>query len=141
MPSKPKVLIVDDEERFRATMCKRLRVRGLQAATAGSGREALEELRRDRYDVVILDLRMPGMGGVDALIEMKQADPSIEVIVLTGYASVETAGEITRLGGYDFLLKPCDVDDLVEKIEAAHDRKLARARLMGESSSSCPREG
>ncbi len=94
MPSQPKVLIVDDEERFRTTMCKLLTVRGLDASTAGSGKEALEKLRETPHDIVILDIRMPEMGGVEALSEIKKIDPQIEVIIMTGYASVDTAKKL-----------------------------------------------
>lgn len=131
MSSGPKILIVDDEERFRKTMRKLLAVRGFDAATAGGAREALQELQRHDYDVVILDVRMPDMSGIDALSEIKKIDASIEVIIMTGYASMDTAGEITRLGGYDYLLKPYDLDELIDKIEGAYDRKTARLRLMG----------
>lgn len=133
MSSRPKILIVDDEERFRKTMRKLLSVRGLDAATAGGGTEALEELRRRDYDVVILDVRMPDMSGTEALSEIKKIDASIEVIIMTGYASMDTAAEITRLGGYDYLLKPYDLDELIEKIEGAYDRKTARFKLMGDT--------
>ena len=140
MSSGPKILIVDNEERFRKTMRKLLSVRGLEAATAGGGREALEELRRRDYDVVILDVHMPDMGGVEVLSEIKKIDASTEVIILTGYASTDTAVRIIKLGGYDFLLKPYDLDDLIEKIEAAYDRKTARRKLMGNAPKDVPRE-
>jgi DNA-binding NtrC family response regulator len=128
---KTRVLIVDDEDRFRATMRKLLAVRGLEASTAGTGREALEELNTNPYDVVILDVKMPELGGVEVLAEIKKIDPFIEVIVMTGYASVDTAKKITELGGYDYLLKPYNIDELMEKIDAAHDRKIARTQLVG----------
>jgi DNA-binding NtrC family response regulator len=123
------VLIVDDEERFRSTMRKLLTVRGLLAETAGSGQEALRELTTNPYDVVILDVRMPEMDGVKALAEIRKIDPEITVLIMTGYASVDTAKEIIKLGAHDYLLKPYDIEDLMEKIEAAYDRKVARKRL------------
>ena len=134
MQPKPKVLIVDDEERFRNTMCKLLTVRGLTASAAGSGAEALEKLSTEQYDVTILDVRMPEMNGVQVLAEIRKLDPEVEVIVMTGYASVDTAKEIIKLGAYDFLLKPYEIEDLMEKIEAAYDRKVARKRLTAGSS-------
>jgi len=136
MPAQPKVLIVDDEERFRATMCKLLTVRGLEAVTAGSGKEAIEKLRQNPYDVVILDVRMPEMGGVQVLSEIKKIDPQAEVIIMTGYASVDTAKEIMKLGAYDYVLKPYSVEELMDKIEAAHDRKMSRIRLTGSDADS-----
>ncbi|MBI4965630.1 MAG: response regulator [Desulfomonile tiedjei] len=131
MPTQPKVLIVDDEERFRTTMCKLLTVRGLEAVTAGSGKEAIQKLRQNPYDVIILDVRMPEMGGVQVLSEIKEIDPQAEVIIMTGYASVDTAKEIIKLGAYDYVLKPYAIEELMEKIEAAYDRKISRIRLTG----------
>lgn len=136
MSLQPRVLIVDDEERFRNTMCKLLTVRGISAATAGSGAEALEELGSTPYDLVILDVRMPEMGGVQLLSEIRKTNPDIEAIIMTGYASVDTAKELMKLGAYDYMLKPYQVEDLLEKIEAAFDRKLARARLTGKDAES-----
>ncbi|HTY24399.1 MAG TPA: response regulator [Desulfomonilaceae bacterium] len=131
MSPKPKVLIVDDEERFRTTMCKLLTVRGLEASSVGSGKEALKELRENSYDVVILDVRMPEMSGVQAMAELRKLDPFIEVIIMTGYASVDTAKKIMELGAYDYMLKPYNTDELIEKIEAAYDRKCTRQQLIG----------
>lgn len=131
MSSKPKVLIVDDEERFRITLGKLLGVKGLEVATLGSGREALEELRQKSYDVVLLDVKMPEMNGIEALAEIKKIDPLLEVIILTGHASVDVAVSIMRLGGYEYLLKPCPLDELMDKIESAYERKVARAERLG----------
>ncbi len=129
MSSPAKLLLVDDEQRFRTTTSKLLAARGFSTATAGSGPEALEQMKENAFDVVILDVRMPEMGGVAVLAELKKLDPHVEVIIMTGYASVDTAKEIMKLGAYDFMLKPCAIDDLVEKIEAAYDRKTARKQL------------
>lgn len=125
---KARVLLVDDEERFRATTSRLLGVRGFHVGQAASGPEALEELERNPYDVVILDVRMPGMSGVETLGEIKRRQPAVEVLILTGHASVDTAVEIMRLGGADYLLKPCSMDELVNKIEAALERRKARGR-------------
>jgi len=126
MPSTPKVLIVDDEERYRATLQKLLTVMGLDAETADSGKQALEKLRKKPFDVILLDVKMPGMDGMETLAEIKKIDPGLEVIMLTGHASVDVAVEIMRLGGYEYLLKPCPIDDLKAKIDAAYERKLTR---------------
>lgn len=126
MSSKPNVLIVDDEERFRVTLGKLLTVKGLEVKNLGSAREALEELKAKSYDVILLDVKMPEMNGIEALAEIKKIHPTIEVIMLTGHASVDVAVEIMRLGGYEYLLKPCPVDELMDKIDAAYERKLAR---------------
>ncbi|MCK8601599.1 response regulator [Desulfoferrobacter suflitae] len=126
MSSGPRVLIVDDEERFRNTLRKLLAVSGVDAATAGSGEEALKELGSRDYDVILLDVKMPGMSGIEALARIKKIAPGIEVIVLTGHACVDVAVEIMKLGGYEYLLKPCPLDDLLLKIDAAFERKQAR---------------
>jgi DNA-binding NtrC family response regulator len=121
------VLIVDDEERFRHTLTKLLGVKGLTAASVGSGQEALAELGRNRYDVVLLDVRMPGMDGMQTLEGIKRIDPSAEVIILTGHASVDDAVELMRLGGSDYLLKPCPTEELMDKIMLAYERKQEKA--------------
>jgi DNA-binding NtrC family response regulator len=131
MSNSPRILIVDDEERFRKTMAKLLGVRSLQAETAGGGVEAIEKLRTENFDIVILDVKMPGMSGIQALEQIKKNNPFIEVIILTGYASLDTAREITRLGAYDYLLKPYDLEELIEKIDNAFDRKISRIKLAG----------
>jgi DNA-binding NtrC family response regulator len=130
----PKVLIVDDEERLRNTMRKLLAVEGLEADSAGSGEEAVEKLRAGKFDVIILDVRMPGMTGVETLAEIKKIDPEVEVIILTGYASVDTAKDIMKLGAYDYLLKPYSKEELMDRIDAAFDRKLAAKKLMKKDS-------
>ncbi|MFH1117444.1 MAG: response regulator [Pseudomonadota bacterium] len=137
MSEDPRVLIVDDEQRFRTTMSKLLGTRGLDAVTAGTGLDALDIMRGRSFDVAIVDVKMPEMNGVDLLSEMKEADPTIEVIIMTAYASLDTAKVILARGAYDYMLKPYDIDELVEKIRAAFDRKQARLRLTGAG----PREG
>jgi DNA-binding NtrC family response regulator len=126
MPPKAKVLIVDDEERFRITLKKLLTANGLDTNAVGSGMEAIEELQQQPYDVILLDVKMPGMSGIEALAELKKINRDVEVIILTGHASVDVAVEIMRLGGYEYLLKPCPMDELLAKIESAYERKVAR---------------
>ena len=123
---KAKVLIVDDEERFRNTLKKLLTANGLETNAVGSGREAIEELKRQPYDVILLDVKMPEMDGIEALGKLKTVNRGVEVIILTGHASVDVAVEIMRLGGYEYLLKPCPMDELLAKIESAYERKMAR---------------
>jgi DNA-binding NtrC family response regulator len=129
MPSKPRILIVDDEERFRKTMCKLLTAEGYESSTAANGQEALDHLEKGSYDIIILDIRMPEMNGVQVLSEIKKIDAALEIIIMTGYASVDTAKEIMTLGAYDYLLKPYDINELLEKIDAAYDRKVTRQQL------------
>ena len=97
---KPRILLVDDEERFRTNLQKMLGVQGLTVGAASSGAEALEELKRSPYDVIVLDIRMPGMDGLATLKEIKKSiNPEAEVIILSGHASMDAAMEINRLGG------------------------------------------
>lgn len=126
MPPKARVMIVDDEERFRNTLKKLLIADGLDAHAVGSGKEAIEEMKKKEYDVILLDVKMPEMNGIEALAELKKINRGVEVIMLTGHASVDVAVEIMRLGGYEYLLKPCPVEEIMEKIESAFERKLAR---------------
>lgn len=133
MSAPPEILIVDDEERFRKTMSKLLGIRGLETRTVGSGKDALAEMQNARFDVAVVDVRMPGMDGVELLSEMKRLDPRIEVIILTGHASVDTAKAILRLGAYDYLLKPYSIDELEEKIRSAQDRRRSIISLMGQT--------
>ncbi len=121
-----RVLIVDDEERFRSTLVKLLASRGMTAAAAGSGEEALEVLAREPFDVILLDVRMPGMGGMKALPRIKELRPEAEVLALTGHASVDIASEMIAKGAADYLLKPCPLDELLDGIRAAFDRGRAR---------------
>jgi CheY-like chemotaxis protein len=104
MTEMPRVLLVDDEERFRVTLKKMLASQGLAVAAVGSGPEALAELQSQPYDVVLLDIRMPGMDGLETLTEIKKLRPDTEVIMLTGHASMDAALEISKRGGYDYLL-------------------------------------
>lgn len=128
MPALPRILVVDDEEAFRMALSERLKVRGLDATPVGTGREALAEIKKNLYDVILLDIKMPEMNGMEALAEIKKINPFLEVIILTGHASVDAAVEITKLGGYDYLLKPCPLDELLGKIEEAYERKMAREK-------------
>ena len=124
--NKPRILLVDDEERFRDNLQKLLRAQGLTVTARDSGLAALEELKLQPYDVVVLDIRMPGMDGLATLAEIKKIAPGVEVIILSGHASMDAAMEINRLGGYDYLMKPCPLDELLLKIDAAYEKKVER---------------
>jgi DNA-binding NtrC family response regulator len=121
-----RLLLVDDEERFTKTLAKRLGERGLNVITASSGLEALKLMEHNVFDVVVLDVKMPGMDGVETLREMRKVQPLTEVILLTGHASVDSAIEGMRLGAFEYLLKPCEIEELMAKIEDAHGRRILR---------------
>jgi len=122
----PKILLVDDEDRFRTTMRKMLSGHGLDVTDVDNGQAALNALTAQPYDVVVLDLRMPGLDGVQTLKGMKALHPDLEVIILTGHASMDDAMEIMQLGGTEYLLKPCSVEELLDKIELAVERGSTR---------------
>ena len=118
-----KVLLVDDETEYLETLVKRMNKRGLKVTGVGSAEEALQWLNQNPVDVVVMDVRMPGMDGIQALREVKKMHPMAEVIMLTGHASVEVAIEGMELGAFDYLMKPMDFDDLLYKIQDAHKKK------------------
>ncbi len=128
------VLLVDDEVPFVETMTKRLNKRDLQVSTAFSGAEALVKLGKEReVEVVILDVKMPGMDGIETLREIKRTHPLVEVVMLTGHATVETAIEGMKLGAYDYLMKPCDMEILISKVRGAVSRKRAQENKIVEA--------
>ncbi|OQY06261.1 MAG: two-component system response regulator [Desulfobacteraceae bacterium 4572_123] len=118
-----KVLLVDDEKDFIEMLSLRLKEVGEKITVAYSGQEALDTLEKDNIDVVILDIKMPGMDGIETLREIKKQFPLVEVIMLTGHGSTETAVEGMKLGAFDYLMKPADFDDLTLKLEGARKRK------------------
>ncbi len=123
---EPSVLLVDDEVQFVETLVKRLAKRGVRVDAAYGGQEALEKLAATgptRIDVVILDVKMPGMDGLETLARIKEEHPLVEVIMLTGHATVESAIEGMKRGAYDYLMKPCEIDVLLEKVVEATDKK------------------
>ena len=120
------VLIVDDEVALANTLAQRLQMRDLKVETAYDGAEALSKLKVDKPDVIVLDLRMPGMHGMEVLREIKKACPEIQVIVLTGHGSDKDEEEVKKLGGFDFLNKPADIETLAHKIKVAFKEKCAR---------------
>ncbi|MFC1853133.1 response regulator [candidate division CSSED10-310 bacterium] len=119
MNKKIKVLMVDDEERFRATTAKILAKRGFDTLLAASGEEALEMLQQSQPDVVILDIKMPGMDGEVVLTRIKEKDPNLPVIMLTGHGTPDSAIRSSKWGAFDYLTKPCDIDLLAAKINDA----------------------
>ena len=122
MNDKTRVLLVDDEEQFALNMAKILKVRGFDVSSVFSGFEAVDAVKYGGgFDVVVLDVKMPGMDGVATLVEIKKWAPDTEVIMLTGHATISSGTQAMRKGAYDYLMKPCDIEDLVEKINEAHE--------------------
>jgi len=117
-----KVLLVDDEKEFVSTLAERLRLRGIQADETGSGEEALRLIAQAAPQVLVLDVMMPGMGGLEVLQRVKSTHPNIEVILLTGIGSTKEGMEGMRLGAFDFLMKPLQIEELIEKIKAAIEK-------------------
>lgn len=116
-----KVLVVDDEQDFLKLIQRRLGKRNVDVVTAPGGREALELLREQPVDVVVLDVRMPGMNGIETLKEIRKRYRGTEVIMLTGHGSMQSGIEGISHGAYDYILKPFSIDDLLERIRAAHE--------------------
>ena len=122
-----KVLLVDDEEAFVNTLAQRLKMRELNVNTVYDGEQALSIVKSQEPDVMVLDLKMPGLHGMDVLKEIRKAYPNMQVIILTGHGTEKDEEEARRLGGFDFLRKPADIDTLVGKIKEAYAEKLERA--------------
>ena len=126
-----KIMLVDDEERFLATTQKLLTKKGIDVVTATSGAEALETLNHKYIHVVILDVKMPGMDGNETLKEIKRQFPLVEVIMLTGHATVESAIDGLKSGATDYLMKPTDIDELMAKArEAFQKRQMLEEKIL-----------
>jgi len=130
------LLLVDDEKGFLDTLTKRLKKRELNVSGVYSGKDALAFLGTNKgIEVVILDVKMPEMDGMETLIEIKKQFPLVEVIMLTGHATVETAIDGMKMGAFDYLMKPCDIDALLAKVKEAvakkkaHEEKITEARI------------
>jgi DNA-binding NtrC family response regulator len=126
MANKIRLLMVDDEERFLATLKKRLEMRGLEVTAATNGADALEAAAATSFDIALLDLKMPGMDGEEVLARLKERDPHVEVVILTGHGSLESAVRTTKLGSHAYLPKPCETDELLEVLEEACRKRIQR---------------
>ena len=118
-----RILLVDDEEDFASTLAERLGLRGFQAEVATSGMDALRHVREGDFSVLILDVKMPGMDGLGLMAEVKRKRPDLPVILLTGHGSVANAKTGMKEGAFDYLMKPIDIDQLIEKIRDAVGRE------------------
>ena len=121
--SGPKILLVDDEVVFTNNMSKLLENRGYRVTSVNSGEAAINVMQQERFDVMVLDLKMPGMDGLSTLKEILRLDLFTKTLILTGHGSIDSAMEATRLGAYDYLPKPCEIGELVAKIEEAWEKK------------------
>ncbi len=123
---RPRILLVDDEVVFANNLFKLVSKRGYDAVVVYNGADAVSIVGEKEFDVIILDMKMPGMDGIATLKEIKKKVPSVEVVILTGHGSVESGIEGMQLGAFDFLMKPVSIDDLQEKVSEAYRRKLVQ---------------
>lgn len=119
-----KVLLVDDEKEFLEIMTDRMKARDIDVTTATSAHQALEIIEKEAFDAIILDFQMPGMDGMDALKAIKAKKPEAQIILLTGYATIEKSVEAMKFGATDFIEKPADLEVLAEKIKNAKAEKM-----------------
>ena len=121
---KAKVLLVDDEEDFLSTLAERLEARGLKVNTVTSGEQAVAKAEKEGFDLIVLDLAMPGMDGLETLKRIKAKQPDAEIIILSGQGSIKTSIEAMKLGAEDFIEKPVNISELLDKISEAKDKRL-----------------
>ena len=119
-----KILLVDDEADFLEALSERMRTRGMDVTTSASAQEALEAVEKGAFDAVVLDLMMPGVDGLEALRILKEKDPKLQVILLTGHATVEKGIEAMKRGALDLLEKPTDIETLTQKIKEASTQRM-----------------
>ncbi|MFP4225787.1 MAG: response regulator [Desulfobacterales bacterium] len=121
--NKLKVLLVDDEEEFVSALAERLDIRGIEAYTASDGEQALEMIESDTFQVIVLDVIMPGISGLEVLQRVKAKQTDAVVILLTGHGSTREGLEGMRMGAFDYLMKPLDIDELISKMNEAIESK------------------
>ena len=121
---KFKLLLVDDEEEFVRALAERLKMRDLESDTVFDGDQALSFVDEKEPDVMVLDLKMPGIDGIEVLRRVKKTYPNLQVIILTGHGTEKDEERARRLGAFDYMQKPVDIDDLVGKVRKAYKRKL-----------------
>jgi len=123
MSNPTKVLLVDDEEEFVSTLAERLEIRGFVTEVATSGDMAISAVQDKNFDIVVLDLMMPGIGGLEVMEKIKSMYPDMPIILLTGHGSAKEGMEGLELGAFDYLMKPLDIDELILKIGEASPKK------------------
>jgi DNA-binding NtrC family response regulator len=126
MSNKIKLLIVDDEDAFLESMAKRLEIRDFDVRTASRGTDAINIARREQFDIALLDLKMPGMDGKQLLETLKNEDEFIEVIILTGHGSVDSAVDCAKLGAFGYLPKPYELEKLLENLQRAYQSRMEK---------------
>ncbi len=119
-----KVLLVDDEKDFVEALAERMETRGMNVTATTSGKDALKKVGEESYDAIVLDLQMPEMDGLEALCEIKKIKPEMQIILLTGHATVEKGIEAMKLGAMDLIEKPADLQTITEKIKKAQAKKM-----------------
>jgi DNA-binding NtrC family response regulator len=126
-PKKPRVLFVDDEPGLVTAVVKRLNLRGVEASGVSSSLDALRKVEEEVFDVAVLDVRMPDIGGLDMLRRFRDQHPDMAVVLMSGHGSIENVEEGARLGAFDYLQKPVEIEDLVAVIRKAVDQKRGAA--------------
>ena len=124
MEEKIKLLICDDEVQFLESIAKRLEMRGFEVTKASSGADAVEAARQGKFDLALLDLKMPGMNGLEVLEILKEEHKFLEVIILTGHGSIDTAVESTKQGAFSYLSKPYELEKLLEVLKDAYETRM-----------------
>lgn len=132
MTEQIKLLIVDDEERFLQTLSKRLSIRDFDVTPVSNGQQAIEVAREKSFDLALVDLKMPGMTGEQVLEALKKDHPDIEVIILTGHGSIDSAVHCTQVGSYCYLQKPCETGELLSVLREAYTKRVQRRLAIDE---------
>ena len=127
-----KVLLIDDEEEFTRALSERMETRGITAVTASNGPDALKIIEKENFDAVVLDMVMPGMDGIETLKNLLEKNPDLQVILLTGHATVQKSVEALKIGAVDFLEKPAQIEQLVDKIKTAGTDRIALVQKRAE---------
>jgi DNA-binding NtrC family response regulator len=124
MPDKIKLLLVDDEKQFLETISKRLSMRDFDVTPVSSGEEAIEAARKQEFEIALVDLKMPGIGGEEVLEILKREHKFMEVVILTGYGAIDSAIRCTKAGVYGYLEKPCELEKLLDVLREAYHRRV-----------------
>ena len=126
MEEKIRLLLVDDEKQFLETICKRLELRNFEVTPVSSGEQAIEAARKNEFEIALVDLKMPGMGGEQVLEALKKEHKFLEVIILTGHGSIDSAIRTTKLGAYYYLQKPCELETLLQVLKEAYQKRIQK---------------